>query len=520
VAVRLTVALIVTAAARCTTAELAPATHKQVRTIQPTLNGRNLLLKTFCLDAEGNVLACCSTDASTGMIQVYSPNGKLLETIQLEFAATAIDVDSAGNIYVAGNGKVSKLAADGRVLATSKTPNIQDTAQLKKELEQAAKEQRERMLKSYTDLVDRLETQLQQIEAVAEAERSQSQTTQLGLLKQQRTFYAEQLDRMEKTAEQVYSLDAMIASKMRVTAIAANSKDVFVSCAATKGYGYDIWRMNSDLEDATRVVSQVGGCCGQMDVQCTEAELVVAENTKFKVAFYDRDGKRLRDFGDRDRKSENGFGSCCNPMNVLCCPDGAVLTAESSIGNIKRFNSDGEMLGFVGKATIGGGCKHCALGYDAKRDYYYMMHEDKHLICVLVPLSEAPEFTEEEIASQQAMKGLGQKLMGTWKLVKDSRKATDDRYPATTLDMFTFASMDIGKDGTIHQEPTEGNQRGVQKMEWKAVKQEGNVLEVALIQDGVTNYGLLFEFVTDDDAIVKMLLSEIPLCEFRYQRER
>ncbi len=379
--------LICSAVTREVSAELAPATHKQVRTIQPTLHGKKLQLKTFCLNAEGNVLACCSTSPSTGMVQVYSPQGELLKTIPLEFVATAIDIDSAGAIYVGGDGNVCKLSADGSVLAKSPTPNLKNMDELKKEVEQAAKEQRERMLKTYSDMMDRLDTQVKQIEDVAKADRSQAQQTQLGMLQQQRKFYADQLDRMKKTADQVFNLDAMIASKKRVTAIAANGKDVFVSCSASKGYGYDIWRMNTDLEEPVKVVAQVGGCCGQMDIQCTENELVIAENTKFKVAFYDRDGKRLRDFGDRDRKSESGFGSCCNPMNVLCCPNGEVLTAESSIGNIKRFDANGEMIGFVGKATIGGGCKHCALGYDTKRDYYYMMHEDQHYICVLEPSS-------------------------------------------------------------------------------------------------------------------------------------
>jgi hypothetical protein len=80
------------ATTRDVSAELAPATHKQVRTIQPSLHGKNLQLKTFCLNAEGNVLACCSSSSSTGMIQIYSPKGELLKTIPLDFVATAIDL--------------------------------------------------------------------------------------------------------------------------------------------------------------------------------------------------------------------------------------------------------------------------------------------------------------------------------------------------------------------------------------------------------------------------------------------
>ncbi len=44
---------------------------------------------------------------------------------------------------------------------------------------------------------------------------------------------------------------------------------------------------------------KLGGCCGQMDIQCDDEHLLVAENTKFEVGIYDRDGKRLSGFGQR-----------------------------------------------------------------------------------------------------------------------------------------------------------------------------------------------------------------------------
>ncbi len=99
-------------------------------------------------------------------------------------------------------------------------------------------------------------------------------------------------------------------------------------------------------------------------------------------------------------------------MNVRCCSNGDILTAESSIGTIKRFSKSGELLGVVGKARIGGGCKHVAVAVDEKRDRYYMMNVDKDHICVLVPLSEAPEMTSEEALADAARKGLAKKLIG------------------------------------------------------------------------------------------------------------
>ena len=367
------------------------ATHKQVRTIEPKADGKRVQLTTFCLNAEGNILACCNGQTSTGMIQVYSPEGELLKTMSLDFVATAIDIGPDGGIYVAGDGNVCKLSADGTVLAKTTTPNLQNMEQLKKEVEQAAKEQREQMLKLYTDQLERLDKSIENAEKTAKEDRSNDQQSKIDMALQQRKFYTDQLERMKESAGQLYNLDAMLQSKKRVTGLAANGKDVFVSCAAIKGYGYDIWRMTDDLAEPVKVVNQLSGCCGQMDIQCTDRELVIAENCAFKVAIYDRDGKRLRDFGEKDRSSEAGFGGCCNPMNVLCCPNGDILAAESSIGHIKRFNADGEMVSFIGTATIDGGCKHCALGYDAKRDYYYMQRQDEHHICVMTPKSEATE---------------------------------------------------------------------------------------------------------------------------------
>ena len=52
-----------------------------------------------------------------------------------------------------------------------------------------------------------------------------------------------------------------------------------------------------------------------------------------------RHGRTQGNFGKRDRTSRAGFGSCCNPMNSLSMSDGTVLTAESSIGHIKRFDT-------------------------------------------------------------------------------------------------------------------------------------------------------------------------------------
>ncbi len=71
-------------------------------------------------------------------------------------------------------------------------------------------------------------------------------------------------------------------------------------------------------------------------------------------------------------------------MNVRYV-NGEILTAESSIGHIKRFSKDGEYLGFIGTASIAGGCKHVAIGFDTERDQHYMMNIDRSNVAVLIP---------------------------------------------------------------------------------------------------------------------------------------
>ncbi len=115
-------------------------------------------------------------------------------------------------------------------------------------------------------------------------------------------------------------------------------------------------------------------------------------------------------------------------MNVLPLPDGQILTAESSIGHIKRFAADGTLIAYIGKAKIGAGCKHCALGMDAQNDRYFMMYEDDGSICVLEPRGSAEESTEEERLASEAHSGLGEKLLGIWRLPE----AVDQPKPEST----------------------------------------------------------------------------------------
>src|SRR5438270_10257282 len=65
-------------------------------------------LKNFCLNKEGNILACfagtgkSSDPKNASGIRVYSPKGQLLKTLPLEIKPEAIGIGKDGSIFAAG----------------------------------------------------------------------------------------------------------------------------------------------------------------------------------------------------------------------------------------------------------------------------------------------------------------------------------------------------------------------------------------------------------------------------------
>ncbi len=532
-------------------------THKQARIIKPMHDGKPIPLNTFCVDKEGNILACVGGDnyeyvqnddgsqeakkiEATKLLQVYSPEGLILKSVELSFKPTAINQAPDGSIFIAGDGKVAHLSEACEVLSTSDSPHIGDMETFKERVESGAKKQIDEMTQMFRDQVDAIDERIKKLSEKPEAELTERDKKRLATYEQQKTLYEDQLKTTAEAYSQMFSGEQMLSQKMGITALAVTSKDVFLCCNSLEGYGYEVWRLTHEFSEPTKVVSDLGGCCGQCDIQANENHLVLAENTKFKVALLDRDGTRQTDFGKGDRKAADGFGSCCNPMNVRCCDNGDILTAESSIGTIKRFNKDGELVGIVGKAKIGGGCKHVALGFDSKRDRYYMMNVDKSHICVLVPNAEAPEVTADEVLAKEAREGLGKKLVGEWSLdgKKPSAAKADSSQPsalgvliqgllggqdeesesyavASDADPYASSYFKFDADGKLTMF---GGQFSEGENAWEPVRQDGNTLIVSQIEDDIQYYEYKVEFVNDNEATISMTYNDQVMSSNRFKR--
>lgn len=525
------------------------ATHKHDRSYRPKFEGRGIQLHTFCLANNGNLLACVehpvkekgskkakkktaaglmgmfgrSKGPTAGALQVYNSDFELKNHIPLPFVPTAVNVDQSGNIFVGGNGKIHKLDPTGQLITSCEAPSVigLDKKAVRESIEAQQiemKKMRENALKSY-------EKQIDKIEAIEEDKRTKRQKRTLKsykmALEQMKKALPASPKEIKVTDQQV---EMMVQQKGMVRAIAVDGDQVFIVCPARKGYNYTAWRMNSNLKDAKKVIKRLSGCCGQLDLQCHDGKIFVAENTKFRVTAFSPEGKKLSSFGKAARKGGEGFGSCCNPMNVRCTDNGDIITAESSIGKIKRFNQAGELVAYVGRARIGAGCKHVAVDFDSKKNRYYIQYEDKNEICVMDPVSMVGK-TNREVEAEKAAAGLGKKLSGKWHVTDESWKEFEKSAPEFEKMMFAnrrvfeFSSKGeykvhkAKKKKNSDKKKASGNVFFAEDMmddmfgnqSWSARKQVENRLSIEIEdKDGVITNTYDIEFSDDDHAALEM----------------
>lgn len=513
------------------TPEQTIATHKQVRNIKPAHAGAAVSLATFCLSAKGDILACVDSPVlaaasipgkpgakpDSNFLQVYSPDGELVREIPLEFKATAINVGPNGDVFLAGQGKLARVV-DGQVIKMANTPHIGDFEKFKKQALAAARNEASGMLRHFEAQVKSVQKRIDALEEKAKSEElSKRDQAKLTALKESLKMNEEQLKMFEQSTKVAPEQEEeTIRERMVVTALGVTPEDVFVSVRSTNGQGYEVWRTNHEFEEPKKVVGNLSGCCGQLDIQAREDRLFIAENGKFEVSIRDREGKKVGRFGKQDRNAIDGFGSCCNPMNVRCCSNGDVLAAESSIGNIKRFSAKGEFLGLVGKAKIGIGCKHVALAFDETRNRYYIMNVDKAHIAVLVPLAEVPVETAAEKSERLAREEFAKRFIGEWQrdgvapkkkgkngfitlinglVGNETEEESDMEMPEEPADRLNFAA-----DGKL---TSEGGQFGMYGQEsnlyWESQQLAGNVLEITLLLDGGEFTNAKIEVVSEDE---------------------
>jgi hypothetical protein len=376
-------------------------THKQSALIEINGDGRDeTTVQCFCLAADNRLLAGCKGESSE--IRVFDADGKFVETIEVAVSPEAINVAPDGSILVAGGGRLLRLSADGAELANVEAPHAasmrENIDEIRKQVIEEQKQQASsapQMLEAYDQAIKTLKDQLAELEETDEnASQRETYESTLDAYQQAREQVAEQMASQEEAAElSEEQIDQLVESSMTyktaVASISATEEAVFVATRATTGYGYDVWKTTPEFTDAEKIVTGLSGCCGQMDVQACDTGIYVAENSRHRVCRYDAKGELLGTFG-KGSEGVDGFGSCCNPMNLAFGADGVVYTAEDSTGRIKRYKPDGTLLSVVGSADVVPGCKKVSIGVDSTGDRVFMLDITRNHIAVLSRVAPDP----------------------------------------------------------------------------------------------------------------------------------
>lgn len=286
-------------------------------------------LKNFCLNAEGNILACVGStnknpSGSTGQpsgIHIYSPKGLLLRTLPLRIMPEAICVAKDGSIFVAGEGQVLKLDPAGNVLASAASPVANIPVAITKEIEE--------------------------------------------MLRGSGRSMKEEKERMQV---------ALRERRTRVTGLAVTDRDLFMAVPAPNDFTFRVYRYDLALGGQKLVVEKLRGCCGQMDIQSHDGKLWIPHNARHCVETRDREGAEVSKFGKAGKVKAGDFGGCCEPKNMRVLPNGDVLAAESGPPTcIKRFSANGKFQEVIAVVNSTGECVRVTVEMSPDGSRYYLL---------------------------------------------------------------------------------------------------------------------------------------------------
>src|ERR1051325_5454913 len=302
------------------------ASTTEIGLIQVGEPGSSGSLRNFCLNKEGNILACYAPPTGRGSLRVYSPEGKLQNTLPLEIKPTAVCVAKDGFIYAAGDGRVLKLDSTGKILSSGASPVASEPIVMNKETEDMVKE----------------------------------------MASKNRLPFKEQLAQMKSSLEN---------RRSDVTGIAVTDQDVFLATPSATDFSYRIYRFDRELKSPKLVVEKLRGCCGQMDVQTHEGKLWIPHNARHAVENRDRDGKELSKFGKAGKVKPDDLGGCCEPKSLRVLANGDILAAESGPPTcIKRFSADGKFKEVVAIVpNTKGDCVRVTVEMSPDGKRYYML---------------------------------------------------------------------------------------------------------------------------------------------------
>jgi hypothetical protein len=180
-----------------------------------------------------------------------------------------------------------------------------------------------------------------------------------------------------------------------VSGLAVSGPFVFAAIGSSWSVGSlsRLYRFDLNLGHETKLIDKLRACCQRCDLAARDNSLYIAENAVHRVVRCDHDGKVLASWGAPSRANDlEGFGSCCNPMNLCFGSDGSLYTAESGLARIKRYKTDGAFLNLVGTVGVerfntaghlAASCSNIAIAVTRDGRRIYVMDYKNSLIRVL-----------------------------------------------------------------------------------------------------------------------------------------
>jgi DNA-binding beta-propeller fold protein YncE len=307
---------------------------------------------------------------------------KPVKSAELSFKPLGINAAPDGSLFVVGEGKIAVFNKQGEKIKEIDPPHMTEAIKNREKFEESVMERHTAEVETAKEQIDQFREAIKEVEAKAEADRSESEQEQL-LEAQALIGYLEPNYQAIKNKQRETLIEEALERLKQVHRVAVSQRDVFLVTKNTSGHGYCVWRLDRDLSAPTKIVSQLSGCCGQMDIQVCKEGLAIAENTKHRVLIVDREGKNVLTFGEKNRTDiQKGFGGCCNPMNTCLSADGSLLTSESN-GLVKSFKHNGEFDSIVGIAKVTSGCKNSSIAISPQNERLYYYNADNGSILVL-----------------------------------------------------------------------------------------------------------------------------------------
>lgn len=391
-----------------------PPTHEVVSSFSLMKNNESIPVHSFCVDPEGNLLVACgihsitfdmqvemTIETETGKeitapteIRVFSPEGKLLESISTVIIPLAMNTAPDGTLYIASRESIQQIDRQGRVLQLAENPLLSD----REKLFDLCRKQAEKIIKGYVinyrHMVESNKALLKSLTARPEDERSEFQKKHIERAEKELEVLEKKIKEEGEKAFKVYgSLEKLtlqiLSSRLNVAGLAVSEGSVFVSVPGEKQNEYSIWKMSRELKNPVEIITGLSGYCGQMDIQVRSDALWIAENGKHQVCRYSFEGELLSSFGQKGSILPEGFGEMYNPMNIQIDSQGNILTSETSTGLIKKFSREGQFISFVGKVDVDRGCFRSAIGFSPDEKKIYYLNILNRTVDVLSP-REAP----------------------------------------------------------------------------------------------------------------------------------